>query len=101
MQATPIVTYIIICNDEKINKKTLKPLIFQRFHNFLSLHITGMQDIWALTAGMFSLETYTNQKQRGFEQFPEIIQIDYLLMYTWSAVQSVGARFRLFFDKKT
>lgn len=57
--------------------------------------------IWALTANMFSLETYTNQKQVDLKQYPEIIQIDYLLMYTWAAVQSVGARFKFYFDKKS
>lgn len=56
--------------------------------------------IWALTGKMFSLETYNQQKQESRDQFPEIIQIDYLLMYTWAAVQSIGARFKLFFDKK-
>lgn len=57
--------------------------------------------IWALTANMFSLKTYTNQKQENLKQYPEIIQIDYLLMNTWAAVQSVGARFKFFFDKKS
>ncbi|RJS53923.1 hypothetical protein CJ480_19790 [Bacillus subtilis] len=56
--------------------------------------------IWALTGKMFSLETYNQQKQKCLDQFPEIIQIDYLLMYTWAAVQSIGAKFKLFFDKK-
>lgn len=56
--------------------------------------------IWALTGKMFSLETYNQQKQESLDQFPEIIQIDYLLMYTWAAVQSIGAKFKLFFDKK-
>ncbi|KOP79894.1 hypothetical protein AMS60_16225 [Bacillus sp. FJAT-21945] len=57
--------------------------------------------IWALTGKMFSLETYNQQKQESQGQFPEIIQIDYLLMYTWAAVQSIGAKFKLFFDKKS
>ena len=54
----------------------------------------------AATGKMFSLETYNKQKQESRDQFPEIIQIDYLLMYTWAAVQSIGAKFKLFFDKK-
>ncbi|WP_236810259.1 DEAD/DEAH box helicase [Bacillus altitudinis] len=56
--------------------------------------------IWALTGKMFSLEAYNQQKQKSRDQVPEIIQIDYLLMYTWAAVQSIGAKFILFFDKK-
>ncbi|MGG3622219.1 DEAD/DEAH box helicase family protein [Bacillus gobiensis] len=56
--------------------------------------------VWGLTAKMFSLEEYRKQKLKGFKQYPEIIQIDYLLMNTWAAVQSVGAKFKFFFDKK-
>ncbi|MFS8188464.1 DEAD/DEAH box helicase [Rossellomorea marisflavi] len=56
--------------------------------------------VWGLTAKMFSLQEYKRQKNLGVSQAPEIIQIDYILMNTWAAVQSVGARFKFFFDKK-
>ncbi|MED4225642.1 DEAD/DEAH box helicase [Neobacillus cucumis] len=57
-------------------------------------------NIWALTGKMFSLKTYLAQKRLGSDQYPEIIQTDYLLMNTLAATQSVGAKFRFFFDKK-
>ncbi|QPC48229.1 DEAD/DEAH box helicase [Mangrovibacillus cuniculi] len=56
--------------------------------------------IWGLTSKMFSLDEYKRQKSLDLKQTPEIIQIDYLLMNTWAAVQSVGAKFKFFFDKK-
>nr|WP_274541941.1 DEAD/DEAH box helicase family protein [Caldibacillus thermoamylovorans] len=56
--------------------------------------------IWALTAKMFSLKEYKREKQMDIKQKPEIIQIDYILMNTWAAVQSIGAKFKFFFDKK-
>ncbi|WHX24912.1 DEAD/DEAH box helicase family protein [Virgibacillus halodenitrificans] len=56
--------------------------------------------IWGLTAKMFSLEEYKEQKTKDLKQKPEIIQIDYLLMNTWAAVQSIGGKFKFFFDKK-
>lgn len=56
--------------------------------------------VWGLTATMFSLQEYKRQKMLGIAQAPEIIQIDYMLMNIWAAVQSVGARFKFFFDKK-
>jgi len=57
-------------------------------------------NVWALTGKMFSLETYETQKSLGIGQYPEVIQLDYLLMNTLAATQSVGAKFRVFFDKK-
>ncbi|MFB5545249.1 DEAD/DEAH box helicase [Bacillus cereus] len=60
----------------------------------------SVTNVWALTGKMFSLDTYLKQKEAGVKQYPEIIQIDYLLMNTWTAVQSVGAKFKVIFDKK-
>ncbi|ASZ69610.1 DEAD/DEAH box helicase [Bacillus cereus] len=60
----------------------------------------SVTNVWALTGKMFSLDTYLKQKKEGVKQYPEIIQIDYLLMNTWTAVQSIGAKFKVIFDKK-
>ncbi|MDZ4654052.1 DEAD/DEAH box helicase family protein [Bacillus cereus] len=60
----------------------------------------SVTNVWALTGDMFSLDTYLKQKEEGVKQHPEIIQFDYLLMNTWTAVQSVGAKFKVIFDKK-
>ncbi|MGG0412075.1 DEAD/DEAH box helicase [Peribacillus simplex] len=60
----------------------------------------SVTNIWALTGKMFSLETYLAQKSLDTNQYPEIIQIDYLLMNTLAAAQSVGAKFKVIFDKK-
>ncbi|WP_436371798.1 DEAD/DEAH box helicase [Cytobacillus sp. BC1816] len=56
--------------------------------------------VWALLGNMFSIEEYKKEKSKGINQKPEVIQIDYILMSTWEAIQETGAKFRVFFDKK-
>lgn len=60
----------------------------------------SITNVWALTGDMFSKETYLDQKRKGANQYPEIIQTDYLLMNTLAAAQSVGAKFKFFFNQK-
>ncbi|MGP3610893.1 DEAD/DEAH box helicase [Anoxybacillus sp. PDR2] len=56
--------------------------------------------VWALLGNMFSMEDYLKEKQKGGTPKPEIIQIEYLLMSTWTAVQNSNAKFKIYFDKK-
>lgn len=60
----------------------------------------SITNVWALTGDMFSKKTYLDQKRKGANQYPEIIQTDYLLMNTLAAAQSVGAKFKFFFNQK-
>ncbi|PGK43468.1 DEAD/DEAH box helicase [Bacillus cereus] len=56
--------------------------------------------VWAMLGNMFSSQKYLDNKKEGVTPEPEVIQMDYLLMSTWAAVQNSGAQFKIFFDKK-
>ncbi|MGU3394196.1 DEAD/DEAH box helicase [Priestia sp. D51] len=56
--------------------------------------------VWAMLGNMFSKQNYLDNKKKGAIPEPELIQIDYLLMSTWAAVQNSNAKFKVFFDKK-
>jgi superfamily II DNA or RNA helicase len=55
--------------------------------------------VWALLGDMFSMQEYQKEKQSGRNPTPEIIQIEYLLMSTWAAVQNSNAKFKIYFNQ--
>ncbi|MEH7245325.1 hypothetical protein V7114_00905, partial [Neobacillus niacini] len=55
--------------------------------------------VWALLGNMFSMQEYLKEKQSGVNPKPEIIQIDYILMSTWAAVQNSNAKFKIYFNE--
>ncbi|ANC11281.1 DEAD/DEAH box helicase [Bacillus cereus] len=85
----------MIKNKENLNSQEIWDKIKQ-----IALKQSSNIYVWALLGNMFSKDEYMKEKQKKKNQKPEIIQIDYLLMSTWSAVQNSNAQFKIYFDKK-
>ncbi|MCT9853679.1 DEAD/DEAH box helicase family protein [Priestia megaterium] len=93
--------YCVLKNRMVINPKETKPQEIWSKIKEVSRHQDSNIYVWALLGNMFSENKYFNEKQKKYNtQKPEIIQIDYLLMSTWSAVQGSNAQFKIYFDKK-
>lgn len=92
--------YNVVKNRMIKNKDGLSPQKIWEKIKRISLKQNTNIYVWALLGNMFSKQQYFDQKQKGNNQKPEIIQIDYLLMSTWSAVQNSNAQLKIYFDKK-
>ncbi|QWH15290.1 DEAD/DEAH box helicase (plasmid) [Bacillus mycoides] len=92
--------YNVVKNRMIRNKDSLSPQEIWEKIKRISIKQNANIYVWALLGNMFSKQKYLNEKQRGSNQKPEIIQIDYLLMSTWSAVQNSNAQLKIYFDKK-